>query len=245
MSSIYVEASECAPTFEIMRCPTQGHQTGELGFRTHVLGVTINWQRMGLISEQQLSDKLQEVCICFLAGWQWSFTSMQRQRMNSLRSCTEWERCMGKRGVAINRMSELNSVRFISGEIFDNNVAVLFRRMKGTCRRSGHSVSSPKFAEARSEARSERSMSQTRPCQSSLRPRALAEGGGGEISARIAKAVFQRPDAMAVQRASQRFRPAVASGRGAVAWLPVAAPDRFQFSRLPGARPGWSGKAGG
>ena len=81
--------------------------------------------------------------------------------------------------------------------------------------------------------------------QSPLRPRALAEGGGGEISARIAEAVFQRPDAVAVQRPSQRFGPAVARGRGAVARLPVAAPDRFQFSRLPGARPGWSGKAGG
>ena len=45
--------------------------------------------------------------------------------------------------------------------------------------------------------------------------------------------------------ATQRFRPAVARGRGAVARLPVAAPDRFKFSRLPGARPGWSGKAGG
>ena len=81
--------------------------------------------------------------------------------------------------------------------------------------------------------------------QSPLRPGALAEGGGGEISARIAEAVFQRPDAMAVQRPPCRCRPAVARGRGAVARLPVAAPDRFQFSRLPGARPGWSGNAGG
>ena len=32
-------------------------------------------------------------------------------------------------------------------------------------------------------------------------------------------------------------------GRGAAARLPVAAPDRFQFSRLPGARPGWLGCA--
>ena len=43
----------------------------------------------------------------------------------------------------------------------------------------------------------------------------------------------------------QGCRPAVARGRGAVARLPVAAPDRFEFPGLPGARPGWAGEAGG
>ena len=49
---------------------------------------------------------------------------------------------------------------------------------------------------------------------------------------RIAEAVFERPDAMVVQRASARFRPSVAGGRGAPGRLPVAAPDGIEFPRI-------------
>ena len=70
--------------------------------------------------------------------------------------------------------------------------------------------------------------------QSPLRPGALAECGGGEISARVAEAVFQRPDPMALQRPPQGLRRAAPSRRRPPARLPLATPDRLRVPGLPG-----------
>ena len=135
---------------------------------------------------------------CFVARWNGD-ASMQKQCREGV-DIADGHEAWGKRGVAVSQMRDRFRHALYGRDFRQQRRSRSFPTTESILPAFGHSAQSTEFREAVRTIDQKLNVTNATLCESPLRPCALAEGGGGEISARIAEAVFQRPDAMAVQR---------------------------------------------
>ena len=150
----------------------------------------------------------------------------------------------GRRGVLVSQMNKL-PVCLYNGELFDNNCAVIVPLAEQMLPAIWSFCSSVTFHDSIRQIDQQVKVTNSTLVKVPFDPSEWRSAAAEKYPHGLPKPFSSDPTQWLFNGHPKGFRPAVACGRGAVARLPVAAPDRFKFSRLPGARPGWAGKAGG